>query len=372
MKTVVPLHKKPNFDLICRFFQALQNGVFQIHKVAAHQTLTEDMSAEAKFLIAGNDAADVSAKLVGGRINTALFSVDDTASDLLIRDRTKHWQYLLEVKRERAKQLNVLQHEQTSENFHNPAKQTFFDWAKSYSPVGTAWTPIATSDEVASASMWGSGFAIAFKRWAESLQWNQDEDPNCSWQTRGRTPLGITWLELTVNFIMVCQQWTPVAKGIGSHHNFQVTTFAFPDIPQNIGLLAMSTALQSMSRFWRDTTGHSPLPVQWLADVKSLKYFGAETYLRGFSKRPKMNYQSETIQVLAEYMTSKKTGRVHFHDLPTFPPMIPLIEMTVPQDVEDMGFDRSERYALYRKFLRQVKQGSQLNTSRQLPSTAEF
>eukprot|EP00438_Fugacium_kawagutii_P009698 Skav216914 [mRNA] locus=scaffold3288:223662:224468:- [translate_table: standard] len=266
----------------------------------------------------------------------------------MLTDKTEHWRYLLALKRERAKLVSIVAQE---DDLQQQPSHSFLAWTQQYDPQGQQWMPSHCPGELFQLSMYGSEFASAFHTWAHTLRWHLDEDPQCKWQRRAKVPVGVSWMELTVNFILQCQQYPPVARGTGQHGDFQVQTFEFASSPAGLGLAQLATSIQSIARFFA-SVGHPVLPMHLLTNVKSMRFFGAGGYLRGFKLRPWMPLQSITMEVLSQYVP-RIENRMGYPDLPTFPSQPAHVRLTIPVDVETAtASERHQRYASYRRHIR--------------------
>eukprot|EP00438_Fugacium_kawagutii_P004918 Skav217257 [mRNA] locus=scaffold47:803262:805853:+ [translate_table: standard] len=350
LTSVSHLHKFPNFDLVLQLHAHVQTGRHAVRKTKAHLELSSSHTPFQRFCILGNQTADEAAKLAASHLEQRLGIEDAEDLDFLLHDKTQHWDYLLALKQARAREVHIRQHEESA---NCPRQQTFLEWAQTYEPSGIAWLPPATNSDFADHCMWGKSFALAFLHWAQQLQWKPDQD-NSRWSRASGAPIGISWFELTINFILVTQQWVPTPRGVGQHGDFRVTSYGFPDKPAGVGLNSMAAALRSIDHFWESLSGTSLLPKQWLADVKILRYFGGMGYVRGFRIRPKMPLQSLTLQIVSQYMRSSP-GRMRYDDLPDIPVRDPLISFTVPLDVEALDIDLEARYNTCRRMIRQQR-----------------
>lgn len=330
---------------------AIQTGTHEVRKVRAHQQLSSAPDAQQRFLILGNTTADAAAKLAAKRLHNQLHA--DTSDDLdaLLWNKTEHWDYLLALKHSRAVEVHIQEREDATGCTQT---QTFLQWIKTYAPVGPSWTPGLPDEELAHSCMWGTSFALAFRQWTQTLQWHPNQDSTSKWMRSSQVPIGISWFELAINFILTTQAWFPTPTGVGQHADFRVRTHAFPDKPRGIGLNVMAEALRSINKFWEAVSGETLLPIHWASNVKVLRYFGGMGYVRGFSVRPAMSLQAATMDVVHSYMTAKP-NRMSFDDLPTIPVSQPQIHFEIPLDVEDCAMDLQERFNLYRRHTRQVR-----------------
>lgn len=167
--------------------------------------------------------------------------------------------------------------------------------------------------------------------------------------------MGISWFELAINFIAVAQQWIPTPLGIGQHARFRIVSHQFPTKKANVGLNTMAEALRSVDKFWQAVSGVSLLRKHWISDVRSLRFFGCLGYVRGFRIRPRMLQQQPTMTVVSDYLQATQ-HRMKFDDLPTVPLQDPLINFSVPQDVENVNEDLEKRDNMYRRLTRQRRQ----------------
>eukprot|EP00438_Fugacium_kawagutii_P035326 Skav206916 [mRNA] locus=scaffold808:465019:466386:+ [translate_table: standard] len=352
LNSVKHLHKCPSYDLLLRAFTLVQSGEYDVIKVKAHQEIQPQHTYEEKFRIMGNNVVDEVAQAGCKRLVQQLHShctLPPEPLDYLLEDKTKHWQYLYQLKMQRAALVRIAHQEQIAAG---AAPADFFQWAQEYCPQGDSWhadtfTPEEVAD-IASMCMWGTEFATAFYRWSRTLLWKPAGDPSSVYQRSGKVPLGISWTELTINFILLAQQWVPTPVGRGKHAAFRVQSFVFPDRTQHNSFPSMVLALQSMSRFWDAVTGRNLLPRHELRDVRSLRYFGQTGYCRGFGIRPQLQHQAATIQIVREFF-KHGTSTASIACLPEIPIQNASFSFPIPMQIETESADSlDQRFQSYR------------------------
>lgn len=89
--------------------------------------------------------------------------------------------------------------------------------------------------------MWGTEYAAAFLAWTRTLTW-KEPGPATAPYLKGKVPLGISWLELAINFCLMTQQWIPLPTGAGQHAAFRVQSFTLPQKPANVSFQQMALA----------------------------------------------------------------------------------------------------------------------------------
>ena len=169
----------------------------------------------------------------------------------------------------------------------------------------------------------GRRLADLILRWLQLLVWPTSPE-------EVTPPLGITWVEMTVSFMLSAQTTIPVLshqesqgftertntfRNILMHNQFLVNKSIFPDV--------------------------KPLK------VKSLYQLGAKVMKQGLPIRPKLPLQTETLELLQGYFaTHGQLGKACFVATPHIPLMDPLVgsELTAADE-----FNQKQREKLYRE-----------------------
>eukprot|EP00438_Fugacium_kawagutii_P020407 Skav231245 [mRNA] locus=scaffold411:138181:139338:- [translate_table: standard] len=345
-------HMQPNFDLLLEFHHLLRQGTFHLKKVKAHQDLNS-LQGRDLFLAKGNAAADevakaftqkfaylASAEATGGNVST----LDDT--DLLLGDKTEHWRYLVQLKRTRASIFRSIQAETLAQT---QSTDFFLQWLATYGQAGSFSKMELPDKQHASFSMWGEEFAQAVWEWAALLEWPDNPDE----QQFANTDVGISWVELTCNFIATVQQYPPLSMGTGRDQHFRVSTIRFPledNTDQSVSFVQMMSAIQAVVKFWHTATGQPIIPLK-SGMVRSLRLLGAGVLVPGLMTRPRMPRADHTHADVREYVTHPEARRT-FQDVPKISQLTSMISMQVPMAIEDVQFDHAKVFNSYRRHLR--------------------
>jgi len=231
-------HGYDNFDLIlmlCNCFHEKSDVfAFQVKKIASHQDVENNSSLLEKYAILGNQMADQMAKstTVENRSNF------HRASWFLGRMYGKQRQNLRQYLRLLV-EIDILRQEVKSKNKDKDKIQS----SRAYTDDLAQWAPavvhrplqINLNDEFLSGFLPGANVMIAMIRWAQMLQWPQEESSAC---------LGISHVELVINFMVVTAQSLPsVLQRVGKFSEYR-DPILFPEAA------LLRTIFGMMSEFW--------------------------------------------------------------------------------------------------------------------------
>ena len=166
-------------------------------------------------------------------------------------------------------------------------------------------------------------------QWLQQLEWPTSPE-------EVTPPIGITWVELTVNFMLCSQSSVPVQPH-QEEQGFTIRTNTFRNIIMHVQVLVNKEIIPKLT------------PVK----VKSLYQLGAKVLKQGLPLRPKLPLQDETLEILQKYFREHgQNGKACF----TAMPHIPLMDPVVTTDLDETSeFTQKDRQKLYRERRQQMK-----------------
>lgn len=168
--------------------------------------------------------------------------------------------------------------------------------------------------EVVHASRYGTIFSEAVLLWLQTLKW--PEQP----ETR-KPPIGITFFELTVNFLLTSQMAIPLqidGRLIDVDSSGEWTR-------EQVDINRWALTLQSCIMHLQYLTQQQLMPPTSCSHVSALYRLGGGAYKHGISRRPMMERQVETIQCTVDYLhTHMHNRKTLFSAVPHIPKLAPV------------------------------------------------
>eukprot|EP00438_Fugacium_kawagutii_P034466 Skav200259 [mRNA] locus=scaffold128:285689:290281:+ [translate_table: standard] len=340
------LHKHGHYDLLRRLHNLHWDQAHDmlIQKVKSHQS-TDITDRQEAILRIGNAVADHAASLGVRHLAKPLTSrilqihrEEDTMTDLLMQQyqmRGLFGKHRAHLDKPEQQQWDYRDPERQTEDFQTWMPQTIQTFALPEDYI-----------EVCHASRCGSDYSHLILQWLAGLQWPQEPD-------MGTPPTGITWLELALNF-WVTTGLPPKVNTAASGQLARYVQLATSDeyLMSDFTFLHMSIAFQNCVKHVQYLAGIDLLPSQEPVRVRSLYLLGAGIFKQGLRFRPHMPCQSQTFQILRDYITQNATdGKVHFVEIPDIPAVIPLYTSQLAVEGDTLQ-RRSARYHQRRVGLR--------------------
>ena len=300
------LHMHPNFDQITRLFHALQAGTGQpgIWKVKAHQEPHESMAFADLWHAVGNNFVDHVAKqavkTLGGPLQTAL---QRHAEDYLQEQKQlqRHLQLRLAINKERTLLLSQAERPMAQQLSNESAVHTLVTWR--IKPPGWQLDKIGRDDRVFFASFWGYRFANLLWQWLALLRWPAEPE-----HFAGRTPVGITWTELTLNFMLAAQELVPInVSQIQGKPLYEKPGTDSTLTEDQMFLPKMADSLRNCLRQMSMLSTNLVVPDIRSRGVRSLYMLNGEAYVHGFARRPELPYQDETVKLTLAWLRDKES-----------------------------------------------------------------
>lgn len=166
-------------------------------------------------------------------------------------------------------------------------------------------------------SRYGTEFSDLVSCWILSLRWPTQPEP-----TTPQLPIGVTWFELAVNFLITTQRAIPIVVGN-----------RYIDVDRDI----LWDRSQCNVHQWANSLPHSvrhlefilqqPLmPPSSLQHVATLYKLGSGIYKQSLSRRPEMRLQTETVRCVQTYLREQMyRGKARFTGIPQYPTSFPSV-----------------------------------------------
>ena len=324
---VATLHQLPNWDLLKRLHVLFWDHGYgiPIRKIKAHQTVSGHSDEEVLHVM-GNAVADFAAKQAASRLMKVV-----TQDMVRLHADSLEAKCLLEQQFALRIDLAMARTKLDNDMEKLPEKQVqklecMHSWNVEYSRT---FNFTEADYDNARGSKYGKRLTHLILQWLQLLQWPTSPE-------EVTPPIGITWVELTVNFMLCTQSAIPVQEH-QVDQGFTVRTNTFRTILMHIQFLVNKDILP------RET------PVK----VKSLSQLGAKVMKQGLPLRPTMPKQEETLEILQRYCQEHaKGGKACFFMTPHIPIMDPVITSPLQPADED---NQKLRLKLYRERRQQLK-----------------
>eukprot|EP00438_Fugacium_kawagutii_P016818 Skav203777 [mRNA] locus=scaffold206:291037:292950:+ [translate_table: standard] len=325
------LHKKPNWDLLSRLHQLhWHQGIrIPVQKIKSHQDLLVSDPLERKLRL-GNAMADEAAKQANRHHATCITQPLRSLADSQQEDQRR----LREQYQMRAKigslTARLLQPEVVP-SAPGDRLALLLNW-QIEDPVTY---PLQVNQPVlALSSRWGPVYSSLLLHWLQSLKWPSQPD-------RNEPPVGISWIELLVNFMAVTGRTVPISV---SGQFLCQEEDAMMDIHAH-GISQAAKSFRSSIDHLQTLAGHALLPPHTCCMVKSIYLLDSGLFRQGIRFRPEMPQQQATLRLLHEYCQEHKTeGRTVFFQFPKYPAELVQFSPLLARPSADTPKDRQQRY----------------------------
>ena len=339
------LHHLAGFDQLGRLFDlfARTSGRPTIRKVRAHQQRVHTMSYELLRDVVGNSFADVTAKRAAQELGGP-WKRDQQQRIQLRREQLRFLEQQLHFRLAHCQTRASAMEELTKPEEHEKDDLTWKQRLIGYEPSGSTWrSPQECPDwRILYAAPWGFTFCSLVWQWLATLEWPSDAPP-CT----GKAPIGISWLELAINFYLQTKKNIPIncaTKPGTFDFRAEDTHQTFTNDTTNMWKMAQSLrrCVQCLHRL----APHRIYPAECCCTVKSLYVQVGTAHAGGLSTRPKMQLQKLTLETLHHWQSLTPPGR--YPDWPSIEPT--LFPWSLPEDL-------SHRCPLvmYRDLAREIK-----------------
>ena len=294
------LHKQANYDLLQKLHRQTQaHPMPGFRKVRAHQTLScSDM--DLRWDRIGNMVADEAAKAAANNLAKD-FTTDLRRQADTDRQMRQHLQqqymFRYEMSVLRAKKAQSARSgEQADQDMQ---LRDVLNWDPQPN-VQFAQPPEMV--EISKISRWGQKFSMLVMQWLATLIWPTEAE-------RTSPPVGITWIELIINFLLTTQHSIPVKQtdtGGGWRYVCRETHPQFDFSQFNFGQVCLS--FSGCLRHLQHLAMQPLLPSLDTTHVRSIYILGGNVFKNGLRHRPKMALQEETMNLTQLYLVNNKHG----------------------------------------------------------------
>eukprot|EP00438_Fugacium_kawagutii_P005229 Skav208686 [mRNA] locus=scaffold6485:5455:10449:+ [translate_table: standard] len=328
------LHLDPNYDLLLRWHRVAwrQQRPIRVLKVKAHQTLGVGSRYE-QFLKLGNAAADEAATTAAKQLARPFtqqlddFAKESRAQQVLF---SQYYRMLYELGLLR---VHLEQPEVQVPPTLDPQNfaQQLRDWHDADDTLHQYHAPDDLEvPDCYQCSHWGTRFTHLVHQWLEMLQWPTQAR---SFQP-GAPPVGITWIELTINFWLLTQQVPLVNIPIKGRTRWVDPTKLPEHELDHFAFTQLANSLQRCVSHFESLCKASLLPKQ-RTKVTSLHWLGLRGFRTGMPCRPRLRDQQRTMDIVVDYMAQQHLrGETGFLSLPVIPAVEPQLrsELDEPTD----------------------------------------
>eukprot|EP00435_Cladocopium_sp_Y103_P067838 s63_g30.t1 len=342
----ISLHKHTNYDLLARLHAVFWDRGCQIPtlKVKAHQLL--DPSHPDFYMRIGNAVADLAAKRTQDELMTSITQpLRRLTSELVYMTLMLDKQ--LQLRSDLAQFRQRLQQDEVQYFTYEEKQQHLLDWELS----DYIQYPIPEDIYyIVHASRWGTPHTANLLDWLQTLKWPREQDPNTP-------PMGISWVELALNFMVVTRRSIPVNVGTQGTVEYKCSD---EDATFDAGAFDFTSLVNS----FRGSIEHAQyltqltlLPTLSACKTKSIHILGAGYSKMGIPYRPQMLLQVETLETLMTYLqTEQQAGRPLFRNHPKVAQLEPLVRSSI-QTPEMNSIKR--RQSLYHQRRLEIKRSRQ-------------
>eukprot|EP00435_Cladocopium_sp_Y103_P032093 s2216_g8.t1 len=334
------LHKLPHWDLLRRLHTLfwMDGYALPLYKIKAHQTIAGQTDLEILHIM-GNSVADFAAKQVATHsMQMVTKDLRRLHADSMLSQKFLEDQYALRI------DLAMKRTKIDNENEKSPEKQVqrleqMHSWTLEQ---GKVYTFSEEDYNNAKGSKFGKRVTHLLLQWLQLLEWPTSPE-------EVTPPIGITWVELAVNY-MVCTQSSIPVQPHQEEQGFTVRTNTFRNIIMHVQFLVNKDILPRVT------------PVK----VKSLYQLGAKVMKQGLPLRPKLPKQEETLEILHRYFSEHgQGGKACFVATPHIPLMNAVVSSHYDAASEDNQKTRAKLYRDRRQQIKQLK-GDNLDDNGQL------
>ena len=287
----VNYHGCENYDLILMLCLCFQEGkdptAFQVKKIASHQEFDGITSLLDKYAILGNRLADLMAKKTTQENRSNFHRASWSLGKTYGRQQQILRQYLRLLV-----EVDILRQEAKSKQKEKVTS------SRAYTDDLEVWQPDALpqqivvnqTEEFLSGFLPGANVMIAMIRWAQMLQWPQEESSAC---------LGISHVELVINFLVVTAQPLPVIlQRVGKFSEYR-DPILFPEaalLPHNIW--DDVRILEHFITYVRKFAKVDVFPKQVHAKRRYLGIYGCSKAIQGYRWRPILPMQALHVDLM--------------------------------------------------------------------------
>eukprot|EP00438_Fugacium_kawagutii_P021779 Skav205465 [mRNA] locus=scaffold4885:270761:274054:+ [translate_table: standard] len=354
------LHLVSNADLVLRLHGLCQQVMPSFFKVKSHQDLKAISSPEQLWQAMGNAAADKIATQTLNRFPHQM--LNDLAGVKQHHDlQTRHLGMVLEFfadnNLERHKLL--LEHKQGQCPAVTQPCEVIVEQLSEYTVLQQFAVELPEiTVEVAQCNLIGTPIAYAVYQWIRTLQWPAiDESNNFCVRSNdaSHAKKGISWLELSINFVITTNQYFPVrTAGVSATSKFaDYNSDEAKMLPKNYRAVSKQIfTFQAVIRCMISILGTEVWPSFAKPGQCSLASLGYNGHMMGLSPRPSLYQQRATMEAARQYIVGLEGSKSLFKSLDLIRPVHSLLIPDVFADILP-----SERFTNYQKLKKRQRNG---------------
>ena len=305
-------YKVNHADIILQISSLWDPTRFSIEKIKSHVDLDKAKDFHQLYNMIGNRCADCAATSSLKSAPLDILQLCQSQKDWYVRE--KAWlvevcRYVLALNRSRIKKIEEIAKSKTdcADETATPGTMSSkiygedaFNILNNFAPIHyTAFclhVPIPPL-EILQAFLQGSTTALALCKWAQTLLWPPDLQPDY----RSDTDWGITWMELYINFLCLTGRYMPI-KVSGTGYNIKMVDFLSDEgmlLPKSKRSLALqTTTFQRALAALNNISGVKWFPNFHSGHVTSLKHLGWNVQATGIPCRPVLQSISQTMNII--------------------------------------------------------------------------
>eukprot|EP00438_Fugacium_kawagutii_P028750 Skav229650 [mRNA] locus=scaffold649:387537:390158:- [translate_table: standard] len=346
LPSVLHLHLDPNFDLIQRWHAVCwtHQKSTPVLKVKAHADYLQGPT-EQRMHRMGNAAADEAAKQAAKHLVPEYVHMLKQLHQQRTEERSmlqQHYALLYDLALHRI-QLSSPDCQVPNQADPQNFLQQLIDW----NPTNTRRYSLDEAIDFTSGlhcSHWGTIFSDLVLQWLASLEWPQDFQSFHG----GAPPIGVSWVELTINFWLLTQRSPLVNLATGGPADWKdPLTLTEYDLHQ-FNFTSLIRSLQRCVTFL-ESLFHQRLMPHERQKVTSLHWLGLRGFRTGVPYRPRMQLQTTTMKIVADYLESlQERGDTGCSSMPMIPEQEPTIVSHLEEPPGDTQAQRQARLRHWR------------------------
>jgi ribonuclease HI len=341
------LHTHANYDLLKRLHALVQKGIsIPVQKVKAHQPL--DPQHQEFWLRIGNAVADLAAQTANSQLATPVITQliklgkEQRQMDAFLKDQ-------LSLRSDLAQFRAKLQQDEIQHLSPEQKLDQLLTWNI---PDEEAMRYTIPEDlyYVVHASRWGTGYSQTLLDWLQTLRWPISNEYTCP-------PVGVSWFELAVNYMIVTQRSIPVNTAQGGptvyknnedDEGFDVSAFDFTSVVNSfrdsITHLAYLTQIPI----------HPPVKA---CKVTSICILGSGHCKQGLPLRPTMYRQQATLDTILQYLRCEDNQtKPQYWRYPVVPELPKLVHQRLSAPPDNSQVKRQQRLYHRRLEIKRAKE----------------
>ena len=335
----------PNFDQLERLFQHFASTPQRpvLRKVKAHRKFSTDMNSQEMRDFYGNFQADHAANVAAENLarpwkaSLRAHAEERTQERLHLRD---HWNMRLEICKVRTMMLKEQQNAEVSGTSAEKLRLELSNWI--VQPPGKCLDLANRQDKILFASPWGFEFTSLLWQWMRSLVWPQQPA-----ERTPRAPIGISWIELGLNFVVCTTRTIPVnVSGKYGTYDYRAVETHQSFCLNDTNMWRMIDSFRRAISFLEKMHEQQVFPMNHSTSVRSLYLQVGYGYTGGLAIRPQMLRTRDTLNALYSWLA--KPDPLPYPEWPNIEPLYQPFEL--PSE-----FNQMNRQDVYKEVMREKR-----------------